>query len=439
MGPRSTLILALLTLSGCQCGTVPFERCEEDEALPTVDAVVWHRHVRPIIEARCTRCHQEGGLAPFALTAFSDVKEHLAGIQHTVVARLMPPFMPARCCGKGYRDDPSLTPAQIATIARWVDDGAPEGDPADVGPALPLVGELPRVDETLIMSEPYLPDVDSHDDTRCFLLDWPFSQQKFVVGFGVTPGVREQVHHALVVLAPGYARDGFRDLDDDDDKAGWSCPGGLVLGIDDYVGGWSPGWEGAATPPGTGHQVDGDDVVILTVHYTRPHDGSAALPDQTSVDFMLADDVGSTLTAVPVINSAWVFGGLPIPKDNPSVLFDAELDPTDSNWGQPVEVVGVNLHMHERGSSGVLGIKRQDGSQECLVQIDAYDHAWQGDYVLQEPVTLQHGDHAYVECEFDNSLAHQRIVDGAPEEPRDLNWGEEQEMCVGYLTVKRPR
>jgi hypothetical protein len=40
-----------------------------------------------------------------------------------------------------------------------------------------------------------------------------------------------------------------------------------------------------------------------------------------------------------------------------------------------------------------------------------------------------------VECAFDNSEEHQRMVDGEREAPRDLNWGEDQEMCVGYVTA----
>ena len=31
-------------------------------------------------------------------------------------------------------DDPSLTDAEISTIARWVDAGAPQGNPADMPP-----------------------------------------------------------------------------------------------------------------------------------------------------------------------------------------------------------------------------------------------------------------------------------------------------------------
>jgi hypothetical protein len=60
---------------------------------------------------------------------------------------------------------------------------------------------------------------------------------------------------------------------------------------------------------------------------------------------------------------------------------------------------------------------------------------WQGDYTFAEPVRLEPGDRLLVECVFDNSETNQRMVNGELEAPRDLNWGEDQEMCVGYVTA----
>ena len=49
----------------------------------------------------------------------------------------MPPWYIEKNIGiQQFKDDLSLTDAEIATIARWADNGAPEGDPADM-PAPP--------------------------------------------------------------------------------------------------------------------------------------------------------------------------------------------------------------------------------------------------------------------------------------------------------------
>ena len=431
---------AALAPGGCAdaCTPAPFATCTADTTLPNVDAPTWYHDIAPIVAARCVRCHNAGGLAPFPLETHAQLADEGDAIARVVENRTMPPFMPAPCCNH-FRDDTSLTDTQRAQMLAWIAGGMPEGAAADVGAPLPAVGVLPRKDLTLTMRAEYMPNVSAHDDTRCFLLDWPLTETTFVTGFGVTPGVRGEVHHALVVTAPGDQRAAMEELDGKDAGEGWSCPGGVIWGIDDYVGAWSPAWEGVTMPPLTGHKVDSDDVVILTVHYTRPHDDTAVVADRTSVDLMLAARVDHMLTSIAVVDGRWLWGGMPIPKDDPAVYYAAEYDPTSvySN-GKPITAVGVNLHMHERGNRGLVGIRHQDGSETCLLQIDAYDHAWQGDYSFTAPIMIAPGDRVHVECVFDNTLGHQRVVGGAPEEPRDLNWAEDGEMCVGFITILTP-
>ena len=54
----------------------------------------------------------------------------------------MPPWYVEKDIGiQDYKNDPSLTDAEIATIAAWVDGGAPRGDPADLPPPLTFSDE----------------------------------------------------------------------------------------------------------------------------------------------------------------------------------------------------------------------------------------------------------------------------------------------------------
>src|SRR5262249_26336721 len=53
-----------------------------------------------------------------------------------VSAREMPPWFIDRTIGiQKFKNDPSLSDAEIATIVKWVDSGAPQGNPADMPPA----------------------------------------------------------------------------------------------------------------------------------------------------------------------------------------------------------------------------------------------------------------------------------------------------------------
>jgi hypothetical protein len=67
---------------------------------------------------------------------YEDVRPWARAVKTRVVAREMPPWHIDRHIGiQSFKDDPSLSDDEINTIAKWVDSGAPRGNPADM-PAL---------------------------------------------------------------------------------------------------------------------------------------------------------------------------------------------------------------------------------------------------------------------------------------------------------------
>ena len=340
----------------------------------------------------------------------------------------MPPFPPVDCC-RALQHSLRLEPEAIAAFVAWADGGAPEGDPDTyVAPEVETT-ELPRVDVTVAMPEPYTPDpLLGTDDTRCFLLDWPEAERRYVTGMSLEPGAPGEVHHALLLVANAAVVPSFEALDALSPEPGWSCPGGVVLGYTGWIGGWSPGWTAREMPDGTGQPVDPGSKLILTVHYSV-HDGEP-VPDTTAIDLMLADSVDAELTALSVYDPSWL-GGLYIPANDADVV---------ETWRQPVglpwEAYSVNLHMHERGSRGSVSVRHADGTEECLLQIDDWDHSWQGDYLFEEPLQLAPDDELWAECHWDNTASNQVSVDGVREEPHALFWAEDQEMCAAFLTVR---
>ena len=130
----------------------------------------WHADVAPIVEGRCVNCHASGGIAPFPLETYDQAYAIREAVAASVASGAMPPW-PAGPGDVAFARDPSLTAEQIATITAWVDAGAPEGNPADRGEALPSVASsLSRVDRTLTMPVPYAPTA-VPDEYRCFILD----------------------------------------------------------------------------------------------------------------------------------------------------------------------------------------------------------------------------------------------------------------------------
>ncbi|MHB1846788.1 MAG: hypothetical protein ACYCWW_18355 [Deltaproteobacteria bacterium] len=268
------------------------------------------------------------------------------------------------------------------------------------------------------------------DDFRCFLLDWPEKTTKYVVGFNERPSDRSEVHHGLMLVMSGAAAALYAPLDGADGRPGWSCPNGLAL-ADGWLGGWVPGFNGESLPPGLGHRVEPGSKILLTQHYTS--ENGTLGPDQTSLDFALAGSVDHEMRAIVVMNPAWALGQMPIPAGASDVEYDYQLDPATLSLGRPITLWAGNLHMHERGKKALLGIRHADGGTEGLLEIPRWSYHWVGeDYFLTEPLTLRRGDQLYVECHFDNSAAHQLAVNGIPQTPKALNWGNDGEMCIGF-------
>ena len=74
-----------------------------------------------------------------SLLSFKDVRPWAWAIREKVASRVMPPWHADRAYG-AFRNNPSLSQAEIDTIVSWVNAGAPEGNPKDT-PALPKFAE----------------------------------------------------------------------------------------------------------------------------------------------------------------------------------------------------------------------------------------------------------------------------------------------------------
>src|SRR6185436_11558987 len=91
------------------------------------------KDVAPILQKACQNCHHPGAIAPMSLLTYQDARPWARSIKQKVTTREMPPWYIDRHVGiTSFKGDPSLTDAEIATIASWVDQGAPAGNPADM-------------------------------------------------------------------------------------------------------------------------------------------------------------------------------------------------------------------------------------------------------------------------------------------------------------------
>src|SRR6185295_12281631 len=96
----------------------------------TEPEVTFERDVASVFQSRCVACHQAGGSAPMSLATYGEARPWARAIKEKVITHAMPPFYAAGPVGY-YENDTRLTKNEIDTIVRWVDSGAPRGNPSD--------------------------------------------------------------------------------------------------------------------------------------------------------------------------------------------------------------------------------------------------------------------------------------------------------------------
>jgi hypothetical protein len=99
------------------------------------EPVTFTKHVAPILQRACENCHREGGVGPMALTTYEQVRPWARAIKTRTMRREMPPWFIEKNIGiQKFKDDPSLSDQEVATIAAWVDGGAARGSSKDMPP-----------------------------------------------------------------------------------------------------------------------------------------------------------------------------------------------------------------------------------------------------------------------------------------------------------------
>src|SRR6185503_15698645 len=132
---RQVMQASVLTLGAVLAASLPAMAAD-----PPAGSVTFSKDVAPILQARCQECHQPNSIAPMSLITYQDARPWARAIKDRVAARQMPPWHIDQSVGvQKFKNDMSLSDAQIDTIVKWVDAGAPQGDPKDMPPPKPLV------------------------------------------------------------------------------------------------------------------------------------------------------------------------------------------------------------------------------------------------------------------------------------------------------------
>jgi hypothetical protein len=473
--PALTITLAAIAMSN-----------GEESRISTAAAPSFTKDVAPIVAAKCAGCHQQGGIAPFALRTARQISSRAALIEAAVESRRMPPWPPGpRSPAFAGQADRTLTARERRTILAWARAGGPIDGPARAPKpqdAIPI-----RDGESLLdlrMPAPYRPQSakGATDDYRCFLLDPKLTEDASVTSARIVPGQPNVVHHVILFRVPEAQIAEAKRLDGAGRGPGWSCFGGTGLSLGDagsiqeslndadWVSAWAPGWGGDRLPDGTGVPLSARSRIVMQVHYNllngRAPDRSRAvltvapisvglaplqtmllpgpvelactrseqgrLCDRTQALFDLARKYGPTAGFIPA--GLLLLCGRNAASPRPSAVSSC-----DRRIPAPSTIHVAAGHMHLLGASIRLTLNPGTGRERILLDIPRWDFHWQNAYTLAQPVRAEAGGVIRVTCRHDVGK-RRRGQHGIPKTPRYVLWGEgtTDEMCLGILQVTRP-
>ena len=165
--------------------------------------LTFSKDIAPIFQNKCQSCHRPGTAVPMSLIAYAEVRPWARAIRARVLKREMPPWHLDKTTGiRKYKNDISLSDDQIAAIVRWVDNGAVEGNPADMPPPLTFAS-----DRTWFIGTPDLLATTDKDFTMYARgPDWWIDQygeinlteDRWIKAMEVKPSNPKVVHHSVV-------------------------------------------------------------------------------------------------------------------------------------------------------------------------------------------------------------------------------------------------
>jgi Secretion system C-terminal sorting domain len=377
--------------------------------------------VAPIFYANCTSCHSPGGIGPFPMTSFSEIKAKASSISHEVSDGTMPPWLPDTTYVK-FLHSQALTETDKNAIIKWVSDGAVEGDPS-LAPTAPVFAGVPHprklagVADLVVgiggfesnskpgMTNPY----------NCFSIPMGLTEGKWLRAMEIRPGNYNAVHHVVVTVDTTGTT--THQLDGNCNQQ----PGEIGLG------GWSSGAAPVVYPNQApfkaGQFIPKNSNLVIQIHYAP---GSQGELDSTMIRFFFydnADTVGIRKMQSEVLLQKWIQGiniqGIvpaTIPANTKMTMvaeqneLRAPAAPT-TNYS----IYSVDPHSHFVCTSIKNYAYRTVANPTAadtikLINIKKWDYHWQGFYYLPKMIKIPTDFKLKSEHVFDNTANNTALI-----------------------------
>ena len=399
-------------------------------------AVTYYKDVLPIMQENCQTCHRPSGynisglVAPMSFMDYRETRPWARAIAGKVESREMPPWFASAPKGV-FENERGLTDAEINTILRWVEAGAPAGDAAHAPPAKQFAEDandgwtLGAPDFVVKMPEPYLVEDDIYDINITFytkLTEDVLPEDTWVKGWEFRVGDNQITHHMCSsMIAPNaFIPEGA--VEDE----GADAPNSQLLSC------VAEGGEPDMLPEGFGVLLETGSSISFNMHFHKePAEGSAAWSDRRSRSGSPTSRCGTRSSTTPSTTAGSRF--------RPTIRTTA--------WGSSRVLEKDTLvltywpHAHLRATAARYTAFYPDGTEELLLDVPHYDQNWQVTYKYKEPKLLPKGTRIDVDFWYDNtperasrrSFDPNRFVGYGPRTDDEMSLG-----FIGYAEVDEP-
>ncbi len=374
-------------------------------------AVTFTKDVAPILQDKCQACHRPGYIAPMSLMTFAETRPWARAIKARVVARQMPPWHIDRTVGiQHFENDRSLSDKQIDTIARWVDAGAPEGDPKDMPPPR----KFPNEDvwgyadrfgppDLIVRSTPFTVPAVAQDAWHKPTVDTGLTEPRWVRAIEIRPGTvkgRRVTHHAVARLIqdePGSREPRVNSAPGPD--SGDIGPGLFME--------WAVGKQGEIALPNSGKLMLPGSKILWDIHYSAAGEEITDFvelgiyfypkgqdPKYRQVLASFTGIAGGNRNIDIRPNSTWVTQNFHVMK-------------------QAGRVENFQPHMHLRGKAMSMEAILPNGKTMVLSHVNNFNFNWHVNYVYAQDAAplLPKGTILRITAWYDNTSANKNNPD----------------------------
>jgi hypothetical protein len=379
-------------------------------AAEAIDApVTFARQIAPILQEKCQECHRQGTAAPMSLLSYEETRPWAKSIRQRVITRNMPPWHLDKTVGiQQFQNDRSLTDSQIAAIVRWVDSGAPLGDPKDMPPPKQWpddegwqLAKLYGQPDLVLKSEPYTMPAHGQDVWFKPLTEVPVTEARWVRAVEMRPGTtagRKIMHHVLARLVQEEAAGRPTPnaaAGDDAAAAGGMAGAGLLME-------WAIGKSFDTYRPNTGKLLLPGSHIWWEMHM---HAVGEPIRDhaELAVYFYPKGEEPKYRTYLTLFGATANFGSrLDIA---PNTVAQTQAFHV---LRQPARLENFQPHMHLRGKAMSLEAILPDGTTQMLSYANNFNFNWMNNYIYTDDAApvLPKGTMIHVTAWHDNTRAN---------------------------------